>query len=141
MHITGLPYVAAPPTKDGGWTTTDNVAWVNNYIYLGARAGTVNAKGGKITFSSFAIPSDINIKAYNYVYVRSNTIGTTYTLSVGDEKLYSVKPGYMSNVTNDGNTGYDGKMTSSKSTVYCESTYGNVGGTHSKVYSIKINYR
>lgn len=137
LHVTGLPYVGVPPKKEH-CSTTDNVAWVDDYIYLGARTGTWNANGGTITIK-FPVPGNVNISIYNKAYMKSKTIGTTYNLNVSGSSVYQYKlPGFYENYTYEGTK--EATLNASNPTISCSSSYGNVGGTHTEVYAIKVDY-
>ncbi|MBQ5721619.1 MAG: hypothetical protein IIV67_04960, partial [Bacteroidaceae bacterium] len=132
VHITGMPYTAAPPTQTD-WTGNAN-SWKTDFVRL---------HGNTIT-KTFFCPENINVTVSQNAYVRRATVGTTYKLLCSENELKSLSPGYMSSTT-DINS-YQTQMTQSTPTVSCKNSYGNPDtwiseGTNAKVYSITVQYR
>ena len=132
VFITGLPYKAAPP-KESDWSGKAN-KWESDYVRL--HDHTITKK--------FYAPEDMSVMVKENVAVRHATVGTTYTLSCSGTELKSISPAYM-NYETDGSS-YSATMTAADPTVSCDNTYGNPAslfdeGTHTKVYSIIVQYR
>lgn len=141
VHITGLPYVAAPPTEAAGWTEASwNVAWEGSYVQLGGVSGSGE---GSITSPAFNdLPKTINTQFVADTRMGSlkfiGWIQTTFNLYSGSSKVISQDSGKQS----DGKDYYlTGNGTMSKGTVIkLESTYP-AAGPWVQVRSLKILYR
>lgn len=132
VHITGIPYTAAPPTQTD-WTGNAN-SWKSDFVRL---------HGNTIT-KTFFCPENINVTVSQNAYVRRATMSTTYKLLCSGNELKSMSPGYMSSTT-DINS-YQTQMTQNTPTVSCTNSYGNPDtwiseGTNAKIYSITVQYR
>lgn len=141
VHITGLPYVAAPPTVAAGWTEASwNVKWEGSYVQLGGVSGSGE---GSITSPAFNdLPKTINTQFVADTRMGSlkfiGWIQTTFNLYSGSSNVISQDSGKQS----DGKDYYlTGNGTMSKGTVIkLESTYP-AAGPWVQVRSLKILYR
>ena len=138
VHITGMPYTAAPPTQ-ADWSG-DAYSWENDFVRLHGNDIT----GDHTITKTFFCPENINVTVSQNVYVRRATVSTTYKLLCSGNELKSLSPGYMKSTT-DINS-YQTQMTQSTPTVSCKNSYGNPDtwiseGTNAKVYSITVQYR
>ena len=144
VHITGLPYVAAPPTQAAGWTGPSslsyNFSWKDSYVQLGNVAGSGDAYITSPAFND--LPKTINTQFIADTKMASlNFIGwiqTTFNLYSGSSKVISQDSGKQK----DGKDFYlTGNGTMSKGTVIkLESTY-EAAGPWVQVRSLKILYR
>lgn len=140
VHITGLPYVAAPPTEAAGWTEASwNVEWTDSYVQIGGVSGSGKANITSPAFND--LPETINtqfvvdtkIAAYQFALWYQ----TTFNLYSGSSKVISQDSGKQS-----GKDFYlTGNGTMSKGAVIkLESTY-TAAGPYVQVRSLKILYR
>ena len=144
VHITGLPYVVAPPTKAAGWTGPSslsyNFSWKDSYVQLGNVAGSGDAYITSPAFND--LPGTINTQFIADTRMASlkffGWIQTTFNLYSGSSKVISQDSGEQK----DGKDFYlTGNGTMSKGTVIkLESTY-TAAGPWVQVRSLKILYR
>lgn len=147
-HITGLPYVAAPP-KDKG-----NNPWKSNYT-LGLKitfsADNVALSGiiyaPSITSPAFHIPEELDVTVNtNHSLAYKNIFGVKKTvfevaanketiISNGDECTKLAMSGNGSLAPSD-----NGKLSPAGNTVTCKSTY-TMAGPSVTIFSVAINYR
>lgn len=141
IHITGLPYTAAPPT-DAEWDGDANDWNYSKNDHVGVRVY------GKEISKSFNIPADINVNVEQDVDVHTSTVGTTYQLIVGGAVVFELEAGGKAaseNCHEDKNI-YPGTLTVSTPKVACNNSYGNAPffetyGTHLLVRKIIVRYR
>lgn len=142
VHITGLPYVAAPPTEAAGWTEASwNVKWEGSYVQLGGVSGSGAANITSPAFND--LPGTINtqfvvdtkIAALNTVIF--GWVTTTFKLFSGGTTVISQDSGKQSG--KDFNLTGNGTL-SNGSTVKLQSTY-EAAGPYVQVRSLKILYR
>lgn len=135
VYITGIPYVAAPPTQANGWSKKKGtVVWEDSYVRLGNAAEGSEERISK----SFYVPGNVNVSAYVKAEVRGATVGTTFKFYVGGETLLQKDAGFWGNENAEGTV--NGTLTTSNSTVECSNSYG-LASTHSKVYNVTVQYR
>lgn len=140
VQITGLPYVAAPPTEAAGWTKASwNVAWKDSYVQLGGVSGSREASITSPAFND--LPKTINtqfvvdtkIAAFQFALWYQ----TTFKLYSGGTTVISQDSGKQSGkdfyLTGNGSL-------SNGSTVKLQSTY-EAAGPYVQVRSLKILYR
>ena len=142
VQITGLPYVAAPPTEAAGWTAASwNVEWTGSYVQLGGVMGSGEASITSPAFND--LPKTINTQFVVDTYIAAlNTyifgwVTTTFKLFSGGTTVISQGSGKQ-----NGKDFYlTGNDTMSKGTVIkLESTY-TAAGPYVQVRSLKILYR
>ena len=143
VHITGLPYVAAPPTKAAGWkepSISKNMSWKDSYVQLGNVAGSGEASITSPAFND--LPKTINTQFVVDTYIAARKYGaiwtqTTFKLYSGGTTVISQDSGKQSgavfNLTGNGTM-------SNGSTVKLESTY-TLAGPYVQVRSLEILYR
>lgn len=144
VHITGLPYVVAPPTEAAGWTGPSslsyNFSWKDSYVQLGNVAGSGDAYITSPAFND--LPGTINTQFIADTRMASlkffGWIQTTFNLYSGSSKVISQASGEQK----DGKDYYlTGNGTMSKGAVIkLESTY-EAAGPWVQVRSLKILYR
>ena len=142
IHITGLPYTAAPPT-DAEWDGS-----VNNWSF--DKWGHAGVRLHDHTISkTFSVPGNVNINITQDVDVHTCTVGTTYTLSAGGAEVFKAEESGRAagNECHNHAGTHPGTLTVSNSTVSLDNSYGNTGssglfyGTHLLVRKIVIQYR
>jgi hypothetical protein len=138
LHITGLPYRAAPPTNSGAhpWAGSAN-QWESSYVRL-----------HKHTISqTFHAPSNVNVSVYQNARIYTRSDDLTYTLSLSGNKLYSItQSSYIpATKTTNVNESYNAVLNGSNPQMQISNSYGTGDAwleyTNVKVYEIKVNYR
>ena len=138
LHITGLPYRAAPPTNGGThpWAGSAN-QWESSYVRL-----------HKHTISqTFYAPSNVNVSVYQSARIYTRSDDLTYTLSLSGNKLYSItQSSYIpATKTTNVNESYNAILNGSNPQLQISNSYGTGDAwleyTNVKVYEIKVNYR
>lgn len=141
IHITGLPYTAAPPT-DAEWDGDANNWNYSKNDHVGVRVY------GKEISKSFNIPADINVNVEHDVDVHASTISTTYNLLVSGNSICEITTqgkAASENCNNDTGT-YPGTLLVSNPKVTLKNSYGNAPffetyGTHLLVRKVIVRYR
>jgi hypothetical protein len=138
LHITGLPYRAAPPTNSGAhpWAGSAN-QWESSYVRL-----------HKHTISqTFHAPSNVNVSVYQNARIYTRSDDLTYTLSLSGNELYSItQSSYVpATKTTNVNESYNAVLNGSNPQLQISNSYGTGDAwleyTNVKVYEIKVNYR
>lgn len=147
-HITGLPYVAAPPKDKGDnpWkidhTLGSKITFSADNVAL---SGIINAPS--ITSPAFHIPEKLDVTVNtNHSLAYKNILGVKKTvfevaankktiISNGDECTKLAMSGNGSLAPPD-----NGKLSPAGNTVTCKSTY-TMAGPSVTIYSVAINYR
>lgn len=149
-HITGLPYVAAPPKDNGDNPWKSNYTLLLNNVTFGADAVTLSAtsRAPAITSPAFHIPEKLDVtvntnhslaNAYIFFGERKTVFEVAANnetiISNGDEctKLAMSGNGRLSPSGN-------GKLSPAGNTVTCRSTYTMIGPSVT-IFSVAINYR
>ena len=136
-HITGLPYVAAPP-KDKG-----NNPWKSNYT-LGLKitfsADNVALSGiiyaPSITSPAFHIPEELDVTVNtNHSLANKGLFKTVFKVEANNETIIS-NGDQCTKLAMSGN----GSLAPSGNTVTCKSTY-TMAGPSVTIFSVAINYR
>lgn len=141
-HITGLPYVAAPPKDNGDNPWKSNYAWGLNYVTFGADnvALSATSRAPSITSPAFHIPEELDV-----------TVNTNHSLAnayifFGERKtVFEVAANNKTIISNgDECTKFDlsgnGRLSPAGNTVTCKSTY-TMTGPSVTLFSVAINYR
>ena len=148
-HITGLPYVAAPPKDNGNNPWKSNYAWGLNQVTFSADnvAMSATSRAPDITSPAFHIPEELDVTVNtNHSLAYKNIFGVKKTvfevaannetiISNGDEctKLAMSGNGRLSPAGND-------SRDPSGNTVTCRSNY-TMAGPSVTIFSVAINYR
>lgn len=135
-HITGLPYLAAPPKNTGSnpWSGSAN-SWTNDFVRL--HKDTIT--------QTFHAPADINVSVSHKarLYTRANK--TTYTLKLSETNLYNKDQSSVGGQTTNIDETYQNKLASTNPSISAINTYGTIDAvleyTNVKVYNISISYR
>lgn len=137
VYITGIPYTAAPPTRDNGWTNPKGtVWWQSSYVQLGNGAEASEQRVSK----SFYVPGNVNVSAYVNADTQGalSPYGNTFSFDIaGETKISKYVSGTGSATIKET---VNGTLTTGNSTIECASSYG-LGATHSRVYEVTVNYR
>ncbi len=135
FYITGLPANFAPPTQAAGWAGSGTVTWNDGG---GVRLGKNTASQPQYIYhDGFAVPQGTKINfAYN-VRAKSATISTTLSINLGNDQLFSERPGWMKDQTF--NTSITHTMSASATQFKCNNSYGSAQ-TCSYIYSLDLKY-
>lgn len=141
-HITGLPYVAAPPKDKGDNPWKSNYAWGLNQVTFSADnvAMSATSRAPDITSPAFHIPEELDV-----------TVNTNHSLAnayifFGERKtVFEVAANNETIISNgDECTKLDmagnGSLAPSGNTVTCISNYTMIGPSVT-IFSVAINYR
>ena len=148
-HITGLPYVAAPPKKNGNNPWKSNYMWGSNQITFSADNVALSGitRAPAITSPAFHIPEELDVTVNtNHSLAYKNIAGVRRTvfkveannktiISNGDQCTKLAMSGNGS-LAPSGN----GKLSPAGNTVTCKSTY-TMAGPSVTIFSVAINYR
>ena len=142
IHITGLPYTAAPPT-DAEWDGDVNSWSFDKWEHRGVRLHDHTIS------KTFSVPGNVNINITQDVDVHTCTVGTTYTLSAGGAEVFKAEESGRAagNECHNHAGTHPGTLTVANPTVSLDNSYGNSGtsglfyGTHLLVRKIVIQYR
>ena len=136
LHITGLPYRAAPPTNGGAhpWAGSAN-QWESSYVRL-----------HKHTISqTFYAPSNVNVSVYQNTRIYTRADDCTYKLVLSGNTLYNRDQYSFGGKATNVNESYNSVLNSSNSQLQISNSYGTIDAgfeyTNVKVYEIKVNYR
>lgn len=136
LHITGLPYRAAPPTNSGAhpWAGSAN-KWDAGYVRL--HNHTIS--------QTFHAPSNVNVSVYQNTRIYTRADDCTYRLLLGSNTLYSRDQySFLGQATNV-NESYNAVLSVSNPVLQISNSYGTGDAgfeyTNVKVYEIKVNYR
>ena len=136
LHITGLPYRAAPPTNGGAhpWAGSAN-KWESSYVRL-----------HKHTISqTFYAPSNVNVSVYQNTRIYTRADDCTYKLVLSGNTLYNRNQDSFGGKATNVNESYNSVLNSSNPQLQISNSYGTIDAvleyTNVKVYEIKVNYR
>ena len=136
LHITGLPYRAAPPTNGGAhpWAGSAN-QWESSYVRL-----------HKHTISqTFHAPSNVNVSVYQNTRIYTRADDCTYKLVLSGNTLYNRDQDSFGGKATNVNESYNSVLNSSNPQLQISNSYGTADFaleyTNVKVYEIKVNYR
>ncbi len=140
-HITGLPYVAAPPKDKGDNPWTSNYAWGLNNVTFGADnvALSATSRAPDITSPAFHIPEKLDVTVNtNHSLAYKNIAGvrkTVFKVEANNKTIIS-NGDECTKLAMSGN----GKLSPAGNTVTCKSTY-TMAGPSVTIFSVAINYR
>lgn len=139
-HITGLPYVAAPPKDNGDNPWTSNYKRGSKITFSAdnvALSGIINAPS--ITSPAFHITEELDVTVNtNHSLAYKNIFGvkkTVFEVAANNKTIIS-NGDQCTKLAMSGN----GKLSPSGNTVTCRSTY-TMTGPSVTIYSVAINYR
>lgn len=140
-HITGLPYVAAPPKNNGDNPWKSNYAWGLNNVTFGADnvALSATSRAPAITSPAFHIPEKLDVTVNtNHSLAYKNIAGvrrTVFKVEANNKTIIS-NGDECTKLAMSGN----GSLAPSGNTVTCKSNY-TMTGPSVTIYSVAINYR
>lgn len=139
-HITGLPYVAAPPKNNGDNKWKSNYAWGLKITFSAdnvALSAITNAPS--ITSPAFHIPEELDVTVNtNHSLAYKNILGvrkTVFEVTANNKTIIS-NGDECTKLAMSGN----GRLSTSGNTVTCRSNY-TMAGPSVTIYSVAINYR
>lgn len=139
-HITGLPYVAAPPKNNGSNPWKSNYTWGLKITFSAdnvALSAITNAPS--ITSPAFHIHEELDVTVNtNHSLAYKNIFGvkkTVFEVAANNETIIS-NGDECTKLAMSGN----GSLSTSGNTVTCKSTY-TMAGPSVTIYSVAINYR
>ena len=139
-HITGLPYVAAPPKDKGNNPWKSNFTWGLKITFSADNvtlSGIINAPS--ITSPAFHIPEELDVTVNtNHSLAYKNILGVKKTVfEVAANKKTIISNGdECTKLAMSGN----GRLSPSGNTVTCKSDYP-MAGPSVTIFSVAINYR
>ncbi len=140
-HITGLPYVAAPPKDKGNNPWTSNYAWGLNQVTFSADNVALSGitKEPSITSPAFHIPEKLDVTVNtNQSLAYKNIFGvkkTVFEVAANNKTIIS-NGDECTKLAMSGN----GSLSPSGNTVTCKSNY-TMAGPSVTIYSVALNYR
>lgn len=140
-HITGLPYVAAPPKDKGDNPWTSNYTPARNQITFSADNVALSgiSKVPSITSPAFHIPEELDVTVNtNHSLAYKNIFGvkkTVFEVAANNKTIIS-NGNECTKLAMSGN----GRLAPSGNTVTCKSNY-TMAGPSVTIYSVAINYR
>lgn len=140
-HITGLPYVAAPPKNNGDNPWKSNYVLAFNKVTFGADNVALSAASIApfITSPAFHIPEELDVTVNtNHSLAYKNIFGvkrTVFEVAANNETIIS-NGDECTKLAMSGN----GSLAPLGNTVTCKSTY-TMAGPSVTIYSVAINYR
>lgn len=141
-HITGLPYVAAPPKDKGDNPWTSNYTWGRNQITFSADNVTlsgISIIAPAITSPAFHIPEELDVTVNtNHSLAYKNILGvrrTVFEVAANKKTIISNGDEYTK-LAMSGN----GKLSPAGNTITCISNYTMIGPSVT-IFSVAINYR
>ncbi len=145
-HITGLPYVAAPPKDKGDNPWTSNYAWGLNNVTFGADNVALSAisRAPAITSPAFHIPEELDVTVNaNHSLANKGLFKTVFKVEANNETIIS-NGDQCTKLAMSGNGSLappdNGKLSPAGNTVTCKSTY-TMAGPSVTIFSVAINYR
>lgn len=141
-HITGLPYVAAPPKDNGDNPWKSNYILAFNKVTFGANNVTMSAASiaPAITSPAFHIPEELDVTVNTNhslanAYIFFGERKTVFEVAANNETIIS-NGDECTKLAMSGN----GRLSPSGNTVTCISTYTMIGPSVT-IFSVAINYR
>lgn len=136
-HITGLPYVAAPPKDNGDNPWTSNYKRGSKITFSAdnvALSGIINAPA--ITSPAFHIPEELDVTVNtNHSLANKGLLKTVFKVEANNETIIS-NGDKCTKLAMSGN----GSLAPSGNTVTCISNYTMIGPSVT-IFSVAINYR
>ncbi len=137
-HITGLPYVAAPPKNNGNNKWESNYTPARNQITFSADNVALSGitKEPSITSPAFHIPEELDVTVNtNHSLANKGLLKTVFKVEANNETIIS-NGDKCTKLAMSGN----GRLSPSGNTVTCKSTYTMIGPSVT-IFSVAINYR
>ncbi len=149
-HITGLPYVAAPPKDNGDNPWTSNYAlWLNQITFSADNVAlSATSRAPAITSPAFHIPEELDVTVNTNhslanAYIFFGDRKTVFEVAANNETIIS-NGDECTKLAMSGNGSLapsgNGKLSPAGNTVTCKSTY-TMAGPSVTIFSVAINYR
>lgn len=141
FHITGLPVSYAPPKESTGWKGSgERVHFENNEVRLGGDGGMAHYDEYIYT-QDLAIPRHTAVTLDYNVMIHTATTGTTLTITLGKDELFSqlVGGGAFNSTDAPYNDSKTVSLAGNSTELKCHNSYGG-GLTCSYIYSLILNY-
>lgn len=149
-HITGLPYVAAPPKDKGDNPWTSNYAlWLNQITFSADNVAlSATSRAPAITSPAFHIPEKLDVTVNTNhslanAYIFFGDRKTVFEVAANNETIIS-NGDECTKLAMSGNGSLapsgNGKLSPAGNTVTCRSTY-TMAGPSVTIFSVAINYR
>lgn len=145
-HITGLPYVAAPPKNNGNNPWKSNYAlWLNQITFSADNVAlSATSRAPAITSPAFHIPEDLDVTVNtNHSLANKGLFKTVFKVEANNKTIIS-NGDECTKLAMSGNGRLappdNGKLSPAGNTVTCKSTY-TMAGPSVTIYSVAINYR
>lgn len=145
-HITGLPYVAAPPKDKGDNPWKSNYAVLLNHVTFSADNVALSAitRAPSITSPAFHIPEKLDVTVNtNHSLANKGLLKTVFKVEANNETIIS-NGDKCTKLAMSGNGSLapsgNGKLSPAGNTVTCKSTY-TMAGPSVTIFSVAINYR
>ncbi len=145
-HITGLPYVAAPPKDKGDNPWKSNYTPARNQITFSADNVALSGitKVPSITSPAFHIPEKLDVTVNtNHSLANKGLFKTVFKVEANNETIIS-NGDECTKLAMSGNGSLappdNGKLSPAGNTVTCKSTY-TMAGPSVTIFSVAINYR
>ncbi len=138
VYITGVPFRSEPPTSDL-WSKSGTGSFKDGYVELGHNS-LPTSQSTEIVYEHVSIPADTKIMLDHSEYIHRFTVGTTYTIYIGDEAVTSanISGGFGSDEKSfEEYLAYTTKGLVTK--VRCHNSYGE-STTYTQVYKIALTY-
>lgn len=137
-HITGLPYIAAPPKNNGNNPWTSNYAlWLNQITFSADNvAMSATSRAPDITSPAFHIPEALDVTVNtNHSLANKGLLKTVFKVEANNETIIS-NGDKCTKLAMSGN----GSLAPSGNTITCISDY-TMAGPSVTIFSVAINYR
>ncbi len=139
LRITGLPY-SLNLSSHSEWIEDGKITWDSDNVQLG---NYTTGDQSMTTNSSINLPQNTKFCGTYSVNVHCATIGTTLSVSVGNQTIFSFEEGGGTFLlgTDHPYSGMTETFTASNNitSITCRNSYG-AGGTSSYIYSLSIRY-
>lgn len=139
-HITGLPIVSTPPTKDIFTSKSGKVSFESSYIQIGGVGSTAVAENS-ITSKPFAIPESTNIVIDTKALIHGEKFGISYAtdfiINVNGSDIISQNSG---TIEKDYSLSGNGSLSAQNNTIKCFITSKSFR-CHAKIKTFNVRYR
>lgn len=139
-HITGLPIISTPPTKDTFTSKSGQVSFESSYIQIGGVGSTAFAENS-ITSKPFAIPESTNIVIDTKALIHGEKFGISYAtdfiINVNGSDIISQNSG---TIEKDYSLSGNGSLSAQNNTIKCFITSRSIR-CHAKIKTFNVRYR
>lgn len=139
-HITGLPIISTPPTKDIFTSKSGQVSFDSSYIQIGGIGSTAFAENSIIS-EPFAIPESTNIVIDTKALIHGEKFvlnyATDFIVNVNGSNIISQNSG---TIEKDYSLSGNGSLSTQNNTIKCFITSKSVR-CHAKIKTFNVRYR